>query len=53
MQCHSKQVLEYIRQHGKRDSANSKDSTKGKKGQRKSNNSESAPSNNEIVDPVS
>lgn len=42
LQCHSKQVLEYIRQHAKRDSAGSKNAaTKGKKGQRKTNASES------------
>lgn len=53
VQCHSKQVLEYIRQHGKRDSGNSKDS-KGKKGQKKTNNSESATSLSaeETTDPV-
>lgn len=53
IQCHSKQVLEYIRQHGKRESSGGKESSKGKKGQRKSNNSESAASNNETEDPVS
>ncbi|KAE8742078.1 hypothetical protein FOCC_FOCC012352 [Frankliniella occidentalis] len=41
LQCHPKQVLEYIRQHCKRDSASSKNTSKGKKGQRKSNASES------------
>lgn len=43
VQCHSKQVLDYIRQHGKRDSGGSKDSvSKGKKGQRKTSGSESS-----------
>lgn len=44
VQCHSKQVLEYIRQHCKRDAAGAKDSAKGKKGQRKTNASESSAS---------
>ncbi|KAK3908645.1 Leucine-rich repeat-containing protein 47 [Frankliniella fusca] len=46
LQCHSKQVLEYIRQHCKRDSASTKSTGKGKKGNRKSNASESDPSAN-------